>query len=192
MINNNIIIDVAVLCQEYTHIDSKCENHTINLDDINISECMFKQIFFPYGENFGIDKQFACSDAILPYISFSPIYRTVNKHKFYLLEQIFKNLEEDLNISRNCFTVESRVELTNEISSINSLCDINCCSVLASLTWSNIIDILKNYRLINDTCCDEKVVNKGFPICSISVVFKTPTPEVNNTIIRFNYKIINL
>jgi hypothetical protein len=30
------------------------------------------------------------------------------------------------------------------------------------------------------------------PICVISVVFKTPTPGVKNTIVRFNYRITDL
>jgi len=193
IINNNIIIDVAVLCQEYTQIDKMCEDHIINLDDITISKDLFRSIFYPHGENFGIDKNFIHHNnkEIFPYISFLPQYRTVNDQKFYLLEKIISNIENDLNISRNCFTVESLVELTNEIISINSLCDINCCSVLASLTWSNILEIINNYKFLeDDKLCNEK--KEIIPICVISIIFKTPTAGVNNTIIRFNYKIIDI
>jgi hypothetical protein len=30
------------------------------------------------------------------------------------------------------------------------------------------------------------------PICVISIIFKTPTPGVKNTVVRFNYRIIDL
>jgi len=189
-VNKNIVIDIAVLCQEYAQVDTSCENHVINLDDIVISKHLFKSLFYPHGENFGIDKNFINQNSVifLPLISFLPEYRTVNGHKFYLLEQIFSNIEHDLNISRDCFTVDSRVEITNEIISITSLCDINTCSVLSSLTWTNILEIINNYRIVEHDKKDNSI-NNIIPICSISIIFKTPTAGVNNTVIRFNYKI---
>ena len=184
-ITTSMIIDFAVLCHEYTELEQMCHDHIINLDDICISKDTFKQIFYPYGENFGMDKKIINNKDFLPYISFLPNHRTVDGDKFYLLEYILKNLENDLNISRNCFTVETRVKLTNEINSLNSLCDMNCCSVLASLPWSNLSDIVDKYRFIKE----EK---PGFiPICAISIVFKTPTPGVKNTVIKFNYCIVD-
>jgi len=195
---NKITIDVAVLCQEYTTIEKMCHDHIINLDEILITKDLFQCIFYPYYENFGINKNNVCNNcSYQEYISFLPEYRTVNGKKFYLLEEIISNIESDLNISRNCFTVESLVELTNEIISINSLCDLNCCSVLSSLTWCNILEIIKNYSIINDNCdCTASNINtakqKVIPICVISVIFKTPTPGVKNTIVRFNYRIIDL
>jgi hypothetical protein len=195
--NNKITIDVAVLCQEYTTIEKMCDDHIINLDEIEITRDLFQNIFYPYCENFGINKNNVSNNSFYAeYISFLPEYRRVNKKKFYLLEEIISNIESDLNISRNCFTVESLVELTNEIISVNSFCDVNCCSVLSSLTWSNILEIIQNYSIINENCgCDNSSQNqKGplIPICVISIVFKTPTPGVKNTIVRFNYKIIDL
>jgi hypothetical protein len=204
---NKITIDVAVLCQEYTTIEKMCHDHIINLDEIEITKELFQCIFYPYHENFGINKNTVCNNSsYTEYISFLPEYRTVNGKKFYLLEQIISNIESDLNISRNCFTVESLVELTNEIISINSFCDLNCCSVLSSLSWCNILEIVKNYSIINDNCgCgpnsnsnsnsdSESIHTKQpiIPICVISVIFKTPTPGVKNTIVRFNYRITDL
>jgi hypothetical protein len=194
-INNKITIDVAVLCQEYTTIEKMCDDHIINLDEIEITRDTFQNIFYPYCENFGINKNNVSNNSFYAeYISFLPEYRTVNKKKFYLLEEIISNIESDLNISRNCFTVESLVELTNEIISVNSFCDVNCCSVLSSLTWSNILEIIQNYSIINENCGCDSSSQKGqvIPICVISIVFKTPTPGVKNTIVRFNYKIIDL
>ena len=224
---NKITIDVAVLCQEYTTIEKMCDDHIINLDEIEITKDLFQCIFYPYYENFGINKNTVCNNCLYAeYISFLPKYRTVNGKKFYLLEEIISNIESDLNISRNCFTVESLVELSNEIISINSLCDLNCCSVLSSLTWCNILEIIKNYSIINENCdCSSSATVSSsasssassstsvsssasssesssassimpivpiVPICVISVIFKTPTPGVKNTIIRFNYRITDL
>jgi hypothetical protein len=94
------------------------------------------------------------------------------------------NIENDLNVSRNCFTTESIIELTNELIKINSLCDINYCSVLASLPWSNIKKIIDNDTLSSDYKKKDKV------ICFvISVIFKTPTPGVKPNIFRFPYVI---
>ena len=201
---NKITIDVAVLCQEYTTIEKMCHDHIINLDEIEITKDLFQCIFYPYYENFGINKNTVCNNcSYAEYISFLPEYRRVNGKKFYLLEEIISNIESDLNISRNCFTVESLVELTNEIISINSLCELNCCSILSSLTWCNILEIIKNYNIVNDNCGDcrpntESTSYPGVPvipvvpICVISVIFKTPTPGVKNTIVRFNYRITDL
>jgi hypothetical protein len=194
-IDKKIMIDVAVLCQEYTTIEKMCDDHIINLDEIEITKDTFQNIFYPYCENFGINKNNIQSNSFYTqYISFLPEHRTVNKKKFYLLEEIISNIENDLNISRNCFTVESLVELTNEIISISSFCDINCCSVLASLTWNNILEIIENYTIINENCGCNYSDNKTpvIPICVISIIFKTPTPGVKNTLVRFNYKIVDL
>ena len=196
-ISNKIIIDVAVLCQEYTEIEKMCHDHIINLDEIEITKDLFQSIFYPYHENFGINKNTICNNSFYQeYISFLPEYRSVNGKKFYLLEEIISNIENDLNISRNCFTVESLVELTNEIISINSFCNLNCCSVLSSLTWCNILEIIKNYSILNENCdcstSSSSIHQPVIPICVISVIFKTPTPGVKNTIVRFNYRITDL
>jgi hypothetical protein len=185
MINNNkIIIDVAVLCQEYTNVETMCNDHIVNLDEIIISKELFKSIFYPYSENFGINKDFVCNNnEIFPYISFLPEFRSVNGKRFYLLEELISNIESDLNVSRNCFTKESLVELTNEIFDIKSLCNINCCSVLSSLTWTNINEIISNYRLVQNSCSDVII------ILVVNIIFKTPTPGVKNTLLRLQYRI---
>ena len=62
IINNKIHIDFAVLCQEYTKVDISCDDHISNLDEIPITLDTFKSIFYPYSENFGINKNFACEN----------------------------------------------------------------------------------------------------------------------------------
>jgi hypothetical protein len=190
MEKNNIIIDVAVIAQNTSAIKKQFDNsHIINLDAINISEELFKNIFYPHGNTFGLDKKYCTKEGVIPYISFLPNYRSVDGKKFYLLEEILSNLEKDLNVSRNCFTTDSLVELTNELIDIKSLCNINCCSLLSSLTWENINDIIKNYKLLQDS---QDINMKVVPICVVSIIFKTPTEGVEDTIVKFSYKIMNM
>jgi len=186
-VSNKINIDVAVLCQEYTTIEKMCSDHIINLDEIAVTKEIFQTIFYPYHENFGMNKNNVINNkTLLPYTSFLPENRSVDGKNFYLLEKIISNIENDLNVSRNCFTIETLVELSNEITNLHSLCDLNYCSVLSSLTWPNILEIIKNYKLSDSS--DEPLI----PICVISIIFKTPTVGVKNTIVRFNYRITNI
>lgn len=180
----SVIFDIAVLLQDCkSEIMQETTTHIVNLDTIKITRELFKHIFYPYGEQFGIDKSAICNNRqILPYISFTD--RTVNGRKFYLLESLLCHMEYDLNVSRNCFTTESKVELTNEIMRIGGLCDINCCSVLSTITWANILALIANYK---NNCNMEDIV----PILAVSIIFKTPTVGVENTIIKFNYEITN-
>jgi hypothetical protein len=183
-----VIIDVAVLCQEYTNVETICDDNIVNLDEIPVTKEMFQAIFYPYKDNFGINKDFMINHKeLLSLVSFLPEHRSINnnKKKFYLLEELIANIERNLNISRNCFTKDSLVELTNEIIGIKTLLDINCCSVLSSLSWPNVLEVIENYKLVNHS--DESIV----PVCVVNIVFKTPTTDVKNTTIRFNYKITN-
>ena len=185
--DERLTIDVAVLYQETTEIRQMCKDHITNLDDIDITEDAFRKMFYPHSENFCIDTNYINSNEELKKkVSFLPEHRSVNGKKFYLLEQILTNLETDLCVPRTCFTIDSRVELANEITGIKTLGDLNVNSVLSSLTWSNILEIIKSYRLVKNK---NTVVT---PVCVISVIIKTPTNSVENTIIRFNYKIINM
>ena len=151
--NNTIYLDIAFLCQEYTNIEIlPTNNHIIELDEIRIDERVFKQIFYPYGENFGLDNNICSKRQLLNYITFLPPFRTINGGKpFSLLDQIINNIEEDLNVTRNCFTTDSLIELTKELSSIKYLSDLNCCSLVSSLSWSNIMNIIRNDYINRDS-----------------------------------------
>jgi hypothetical protein len=183
--DNTIYLDIAVLCQEYTSVEIlPTNNHIIELDEILIDENTFKQIFYPYGENFGLDKNICSNQYLLNYITFLPPLRSFNCGiPFSLLDQIINNIEEDLNVTRNCFTTESLIDLSKEISSIKYLCDINCCSLLSSLTWSSIMDIIR-------TSYKNRSPSNLFTqtLLVISVIFRNPDPRVLPTIIKFRYR----
>lgn len=178
-------IDFAVLCQEIQKVDLDCnKSHFIHLDEILISTKQFRDIFYNTGENFGLNKAFALQPNNLPFISFSQEDRTENGSRFYLMDRIIQNLEVDLNVTRNCFTPETRVELAKELSGLKSLCDISCCSVVASLQWKNIEDLLKEHSKFHDN-------KKITPFLCLSVIFRTPTEGTKDTVVRFTYKIID-
>ena len=184
---SNIVLDVAVLTQEYSPVEVTCNNnHIVNLDEIEITEENFKNIFYPYGENFGLDCNRCNNMKDFFYITFLAPYRKIDGKLFSLLEEIIKNIEDDLNVSRNCFTTCSLIELTNDLSNIKTLCDINCCSLLCCLTWSNVLSVLKDYNLANNT----NIIYK--PLFVVNVVFKTPNPNVKPTIIKFNYRLSSI
>jgi len=174
----SLCIDIAVLCQEYSPVEVSCDNsNTTLLDEVEISRQDFLTIFYPHGENFGINKTISEDPKYRNFISFE---RTVKGKKWILIEQILKNIEGDLNISRSCFTTNSLIELTNEFVALKTLCDLNCCSVVASLPWSHVLNIIENYAT------DKKIT----PIFIISISFKTPTVNVKDNVIKFSYKII--
>jgi hypothetical protein len=178
---NKVFIDVAVVSEEYNKIELMSEDHIVNLDEIDISMEMFQKIFYPYKSNFGINRDFLLNNVhLIPLISLSHEFRSVNGTRFYLLEELISNIESDLSVSRNYFTKDSLVELTNEITNIKSLLDITCSSVMSSLTWENILDIINNYKLTKSNV---------IPVLIINIIFKSDTANVKDTIVRFQYKI---
>jgi hypothetical protein len=183
-IKNIVTIDIAALCMEYTKIEKMCDHQIIDLDDIYINKIRFKKLYYPQGETFGLDKKIASQEEMTPFISFHHEYRTVKGSKFNLLESIIRSLENTMNVSRHCFTSDTMIELTNELGTLKTLCDIPCCSVLASLPWSVLDDSMNTHKGLN-TDKEEPIFN-----CRLSIYFKSPSvPEP--IVVRFNYIIID-
>lgn len=183
-IKNIVTIDIAALCMEYTKIEKMCDHQIIDLDDIYISKIRFKKLYYPQGETFGLDKKIASQDEMTPFISFHHEHRTVKGSKFNLLESIIRSLENTMNVSRHCFTSDTMIELTNELGTLKTLCDIPCCSVLASLPWSILDDSMNTHKGLN-TDKEEPIFN-----CRLSIYFKSPSvPEP--IVVRFNYIVID-
>ena len=182
IVENTLYLDVAILCKEYTPIElASSHNHIVELDEIIITEQMFRHIFYPHGESYGLNENL--SPKMFPFITFLFPYRTLNGGEpFSLLEKILSYIEEDLNISRNCILTSSLIELTNDLVNIKTLKDLNCCDVINSLSWSHIYSIIKNNYLISNTTLTDALL-------VISVVFKSPNCQVHPTIIKFRYKI---
>ena len=190
-VSDTILIDIAVLCQDTSPVEIECPSNILELDDIRISKELFKSIFYPHGENFGIQCELSKNNpTILPYITFLPPWRTIQSNPFSLLEQVILCLENDLNVTRNCFTKCSLIELSRELTNIKTLCDLNCCSLVTSLPWSNIESIIRDEYKLYDCGCDEPSPHSTKQVLLvISVIFKTPNLNVRPTIVKFKYRI---
>jgi|TARA_B110000114_G_C15091977_1_gene399127 hypothetical protein len=192
MLERTIHIDVAVLCKEYDELEQRCDDHIINLDEIFINKQIFQQLFYPHGEQFGLNRRIATDNSMQKYISMLPTHRTVDGVNFYLLEYILKHIESDLGVSRDFFSRESLIDVTKELSSINSLLDVNCCSLLTSLTWKNICEMVEQYKKSDNThSCIKGQQPHLIPLLVISLIFKTPTKGVKNTIVKLHYRILD-
>jgi hypothetical protein len=92
---DSVELDIAVLgkdtCTSLEFID---KTHTVELDEIPIDFSLFKQIFYPYGDNFCLEK--LCQNKVMyPYITFSAVYRSYKGKPFSLLDTIIENIETD-------------------------------------------------------------------------------------------------
>jgi hypothetical protein len=186
-IHDTLSIDIAYINQKITSIDlTETDNHIVELDDILIDSKLFKQIFYSYGDNFGIDINILSNQNLLEYISFLSPHRTVDNGKkpFILLDQIISNIETDLNVNRSCFTTATLIELSKEITNIKTICDIHLRCVECSLPWSNVVSIIKDNYINRD-----KSISIKQALLIISVVFKSPNPHILPTIIKFKYRI---
>ena len=149
---NELVIDVAVLNQDYSQLVVRTQTeHIIDLDPMIIPESLFREIFYPHGENFGIVNESCISPTISPYISFSSQLRTVNGQPFVLLDEITNNIETDLNVSRDYFTANSLVSLNKELLAIKTLGPIGkamCIILFASFSETGKSSLAKSLKRI--------------------------------------------
>lgn len=172
-----IKIDFAVYSKQFSKVNLKNPlDHIIELDYVDISELLFKSIFYQT-DNFSINPIAYLNSNILPYISF--LNKTYKNVKFYLFDEIIKNIENDLGVSSAMFSPCTNISLNKEIQSIKSLCDlIQTGTIVCSMTWTDIVNSLR---------C-QTVNNIANVILSLTVVFSNPTAGINATMIKFNFK----
>lgn len=178
-------LDVAVLNQDYSSL-TVYDNakYIIELDEIPITVEHFKRIFYSYGENFGINESIVKNTTVYGYITFLPPYRTYEYKPFSLLEKMLTNIELDLNVSRKSFTKCSLIQFSKEVSNIKTLADINYSNILNSLSWPNIVSIIKNEYITRQI---DKPLREVLLV--ISIVFKSPNPSINPNTVKFSYRI---
>jgi len=189
--NDTLQINFAILSQDYSSIDIQKETlNVINLDKIPISFKDFSCIFYPTCGVFGLDDKVKDinkkpTSYFFKYITFLPPYRKLAGKNFFLLNSIILNIENDLGISRNCFTTESLIELEKEMAQIKTLYDINQCDCKTTLNWNDIICIIDN---LNKTNICENTPYKYVELI-LSVVFITPNESILKTVVNFSYLI---
>ena len=171
-------LDVAVITQTYQNIDLQTGNeHIYDLDIMNISESMFKSIFYR-NNTFSIAQKANLVPDALSHISLSN--QTYADFPFSLVDTILHNIINDMAVSQNMISTNSLININKELGSIVTLCDLSVSNVVNGLTWSDIVNILST----------EYGPEKASPpvILTVSVIFVTATPNVNPTIVRFNFQ----
>jgi hypothetical protein len=168
------VIDIVVLTQEHSPVHPIGEQHIVELDEIPITEALFRQIFYTQ-DTFYIEPGTKTNTALLPYIRLTT--QTYRKNPFSLLGELLGNLEMDLNISRNAFTPSSLIEMEKSIVRIQSLADLTC-STLCSLKWSDIQNILEHDYTSSTTA-----------ILVVNVIFQSDTVGALSTHVKFPYKV---
>jgi len=169
------VIDIVVLTQEHSPVHPIGEQHIVELDEIPITEALFRQIFYTQ-DTFHIEPGTKTNPTLLPYISL-----TTQKYRngpFSLLGELLGNLEMDLNVSRNAFTPSSLIEMQKTITRIQSLADLTC-STLCSLKWSDIQHMLEHDYTSSTTDA----------ILVVNVIFQSDTVGALSTNVKFPYKV---
>ena len=179
-------LDIAVITQTFSELHRKSGEHIINLDFIEISEDVFKSIFYQTN-SFSISSTVKSIPELLKLISFKG--QNVNGHPFCLVDSIMENIEKDLGVSINMLSICSLINLNKEIISIKSLADLSITNISCSLSWSEILEVIRCEYDKTSCGSDPNIPDTALVILTISVIFVTPNEGIFPTIIRFNYKV---
>ena len=146
----DIVIDIACICKNDIFIECDENIHNIYLDPIDINYKTFQKMFFPTKKCMKFNKCMTDKYKYRNYISLEPSFRKINTQPFHLLESIIQNIENDIGFNREYFTPDSLINITNEISSINTLVDMILIAnkKITSLKWSNIMKLIRD-KLLN-------------------------------------------
>lgn len=174
-------INIACVCQKYSDFQLVENNDVpIQLRPIDICLGTFKYLFYET-DGFNINPN-ACNNASLfPYVSLLPEdCKKIDGSSFSLVHEIYANIEECLNITIEAIEPTSRIILNKEISSIKSLCQLHCQSLVNSLRWSDVVNMA-----LSDPNYDP---TKSLNLC-ITLVFVSSTQDVKNVVVIVNYSI---
>lgn len=176
-------IDVAVIDQNISEVNKQnMLNHIIDLDCITITEAKFKQLFYKCNTFAIPNVNLNLDEDLKKYIRFN--YFAILGNNLCLIDEIYKNIENDLGFSRQMFSTCTNIALNKQINALKTLSDLIYTSdISCSLTWDDIV---------NTTTCQfneyDPMPKSPQVILTISVVFKCPTPGVYPIIFRINYK----
>ena len=178
-------INISVICQKYSNFNiTNPNNVVVTLVTKPISNNTFKYIFYE-GDNFNINPVAGTSPSLIPYVSILPEYCTKfnssgGTGSFSLFNEIMTTITESLNITQDSIDPVSLIILSKEINSITSLCNLHQQSMVNSLKWSDINNII-----INDPSYDS-----GLPlIMQITLIFVSSTQNVNDLVVLVRYSI---
>lgn len=180
-IPENNVINIACVCQRYSDF-KLIENNDVPIQLKPIPICLgtFKYLFYET-DGFNINPNAYNNASLFPYISLLPDdCKKMDGTPFSLVHEIYANIEECLNITIEAIEPTSRIILNKEISSIKSLCQLHCQSLVNSLRWCDVVNMVLSDPNYNST--------KSLNLC-ITLVFASSTQDVKNVVIVVNYTI---
>lgn len=188
----NTPINIAVICQKYSNIELINDNPPIQLLPIPITLNLFKYIFYE-NDSFNINPTACNNPNLFNYISLLPGPKDdadmgVGRYKidetpFSLVNEIYTQITQCLNIGLEAIDPSSRIVLNKEISTIKSLCNLHCQSLVNSLRWSDITNLV----LADPKYNYSDTLNLG-----ITLIFVSNTENVSNLAVVVNYNVSGL
>jgi len=195
----NTQINIAVVCQKYSNFEL-IENglEPITLKPIEMTLPTFRYIFYET-DSFNINPAAGTNPSLFDYVSLlpgqiingdpgatgrfklvgvDPITQNPIYNPFSLLDEIYSNIQECLDIPIEAIEPTSRIILNKEVSSIKSLCNLHCQSIVNSLKWSDVVNII----LADSNYHPELPLN-----LSITLVFVSSTQNVSNLVVLMSF-----
>lgn len=192
MDTSNTPINIAVLCQKYSNIELINNNPPIQLQPIPITLNLFKYIFYE-NDSFNINPTVCNNPNLFNYISLLPgpnneFSMGIGRYKmdetpFSLVNEIYTQITQCLNIGLEAIDPSSRIILNKEISTIKSLCNLHCQSLVNSLRWTDITNLV---------LADPKYDYSNTLNLSITLIFVSNTEDVTNLSVVVNYNVSGL
>jgi len=188
----NKTINIAVFCQKYSNFELINDNPPMQLLTIPITANLFRYIFYE-NDTFNINPSVCNNPSLFNYISLLPgptgyADNGIGRYKantipFSLVGEIKNTITSSLSIGLEQIDPTSLIILNKEISSIKSLCNLHCQSMVNSLRWSDITNLV----LADPTYDYSKTLN-----LSIELIFVSNTEGVSNLAVIVNYNISGL
>lgn len=192
--SQNRVVDIAVLAEDVKSAPVEFDGHLVDLEPMDISECVFREIFYASNGNelFILN----CTNSITVTcsgedISVNPFnYMTFNKLNymktgdstelsFNLINEVLTRYADDLGVLRDCFEPCSLIDIEKQLNAIRNLCDI--CDVKCSLKWSDVIATIKSLG--------GSVSNGKIHRLRVNALFTNANPQVKDIMVRFNYDV---
>jgi hypothetical protein len=141
---------------------------------------MFKFLFYET-DSFNINPAARNTPSLKYYVSLLPDARTTTTNEpFSLLNEIYNNILNSLHIGIESIEPASQMILNKEVSSIKSLCNLQCQSLVNALRWTDIINMTQN----------DPQFNYDLPLnISITLVFASSTEGVPDLNVIMNYSV---
>jgi len=192
MDTSNTPINIAVICQKYSNVELINDNPPIQLLPIPITLNLFKYIFYE-NDSFNINPTVCNNPNLFNYISLLPGPKDesamgigrykMDESSFSLVNEIYTQITQCLNIGLEAIDPTSRIVLNKEISTIKSLCNLHCQSLVNSLRWSDITNLV---------LADPKYNYSDTLNLAITLIFVSNTENVTNLAVVVNYNVSGL